>query len=159
METTRRSRDRKTTTGIIRHLDELGRIVIPIESDQQRLYVDGTSERRRNATGAIQLAAQIPLGRRRREARQREGSNFRRAGRGAQLDSSDGEEHRLSGQIPESSGGIRHTRTGRRGVMNAGRTSRPEGTRQFPGLFVVSASGGETRSDPERTLSSGYPKR
>jgi transcriptional pleiotropic regulator of transition state genes len=31
METTRRSRDRKTTTGIIRHLDELGRIVIPIE--------------------------------------------------------------------------------------------------------------------------------
>jgi transcriptional pleiotropic regulator of transition state genes len=31
METTRRNRDRKTTTGIIRHLDELGRIVIPIE--------------------------------------------------------------------------------------------------------------------------------
>ena len=31
METTRRSRTPKTTTGIIRHLDELGRIVIPIE--------------------------------------------------------------------------------------------------------------------------------
>jgi transcriptional pleiotropic regulator of transition state genes len=31
METTRRSRGAQTTTGIIRHLDELGRIVIPIE--------------------------------------------------------------------------------------------------------------------------------
>jgi transcriptional pleiotropic regulator of transition state genes len=31
METQRRSRTTKTTTGIIRHLDELGRIVIPIE--------------------------------------------------------------------------------------------------------------------------------
>ncbi|MGH3040197.1 MAG: AbrB/MazE/SpoVT family DNA-binding domain-containing protein [Gaiellaceae bacterium] len=31
METPRRSSNPKTTTGIIRHLDELGRIVIPIE--------------------------------------------------------------------------------------------------------------------------------
>jgi transcriptional pleiotropic regulator of transition state genes len=31
MDTQRRSRTTKTTTGIIRHLDELGRIVIPIE--------------------------------------------------------------------------------------------------------------------------------
>jgi transcriptional pleiotropic regulator of transition state genes len=31
METPRRARAAKTTTGIIRHLDELGRIVIPIE--------------------------------------------------------------------------------------------------------------------------------
>ena len=31
MEAPRRNRGTKTTTGIIRHLDELGRIVIPIE--------------------------------------------------------------------------------------------------------------------------------
>ena len=31
METRRRNRGGKATTGIIRHLDELGRIVIPIE--------------------------------------------------------------------------------------------------------------------------------
>lgn len=31
METHRNNRARRTTTGIIRHLDELGRIVIPIE--------------------------------------------------------------------------------------------------------------------------------
>jgi AbrB family transcriptional regulator, transcriptional pleiotropic regulator of transition state genes len=31
METRRRNHGRTTTTGIIRHLDELGRIVIPIE--------------------------------------------------------------------------------------------------------------------------------
>jgi transcriptional pleiotropic regulator of transition state genes len=31
MEASTRSRGGKTTTGIIRHLDELGRIVIPIE--------------------------------------------------------------------------------------------------------------------------------
>lgn len=31
MEATMRNRGSKTTTGIIRHLDELGRIVIPIE--------------------------------------------------------------------------------------------------------------------------------
>ena len=31
METRKRNRSGKTTTGIIRHLDELGRIVIPIE--------------------------------------------------------------------------------------------------------------------------------
>jgi AbrB family transcriptional regulator, transcriptional pleiotropic regulator of transition state genes len=31
METRRRNHSRTTTTGIIRHLDELGRIVIPIE--------------------------------------------------------------------------------------------------------------------------------
>ena len=31
METRKRNRGGKTTTGIIRHLDELGRIVIPIE--------------------------------------------------------------------------------------------------------------------------------
>ena len=31
MEASRRSTGSKTTTGIIRHLDELGRIVIPIE--------------------------------------------------------------------------------------------------------------------------------
>jgi transcriptional pleiotropic regulator of transition state genes len=31
METTSRNRRAPTTTGIIRHLDELGRIVIPIE--------------------------------------------------------------------------------------------------------------------------------
>jgi AbrB family transcriptional regulator, transcriptional pleiotropic regulator of transition state genes len=31
METRRRNQGRTTTTGIIRHLDELGRIVIPIE--------------------------------------------------------------------------------------------------------------------------------
>jgi transcriptional pleiotropic regulator of transition state genes len=31
MQTTKRNSGTKTTTGIIRHLDELGRIVIPIE--------------------------------------------------------------------------------------------------------------------------------
>jgi len=31
METSRGNRSARTTTGIIRHLDELGRIVIPIE--------------------------------------------------------------------------------------------------------------------------------
>jgi transcriptional pleiotropic regulator of transition state genes len=31
METRKRNRGGRTTTGIIRHLDELGRIVIPIE--------------------------------------------------------------------------------------------------------------------------------